>query len=312
MARIALITPDFFNDKAQRLRLESTGHLIIKNPDVAQALEALLSNPPDILIIQKGLEGQLDQDVIKALKNNLQLALLPIILVVSPKDLARGMNWEDYPVDDLISNKASVEEIITRVDLALARSHRIADNNPLTMLPGNSSILKGIQDILDSNEPKAVCYVDIDNFKPFNDRYGFARGDEVIRMVSRILVNTVQEKAGADGFVGHVGGDDFVFMIPVKHTEAVCREIIDNFSMLIPLFIDEEDLDTGYFKARDRQGHWQSFDLTSLSIAVIPATKAGYKHYGEVAAAAALLKKEVKRLPGSNFLVDRRREKDSK
>ncbi len=309
MARIALITPDLFNEKAQLLRFEATGHLIIKNPNVSQALEALLNNPPDILIIQKGLEGQLDQDAIKALKNNLQLALLPIILVVSPRDLARGLDWSNYPVDDLISNQASVEEIITRVGLALARSHRIADNNPLTMLPGNSSILKGIQDILDSNEPRAVCYVDIDNFKPFNDRYGFARGDEVIRMVSRILVNTVQERAGSDGFVGHVGGDDFVFMVSDEHVEAICKEIIDNFSMLMPLFIDEEDLNAGCFRARDRQGRWQSFDLTSLSIAVIPATKAGYKHYGEVAAAAALLKKKVKKLPGSNFLIDRRKEK---
>ncbi len=199
MARIALVTPDHFQRADEKLCLEAKGYNVITNPDMARSLEGILADPPDILIIQKGLHRHMDREVILALKNNLQLALLPVLLLVAERDLATGLDWTRYPVDDLISEQASIEEVITRIDLALSRAHRVADNNPLTKLPGNSSILKTIQTMLENSESKAVAYVDIDNFKPYNDRYGFSRGDEVIRMVSRILVNVIQERAGAEG-----------------------------------------------------------------------------------------------------------------
>jgi len=196
--------------------------------------------------------------------------------------------------------------VITRIDLALQRAHRVADNNPLTKLPGNSSILKTIQTMLEGDEPCAVAYVDIDNFKPYNDRYGFSRGDEVIRMVSRILVNVIQEHAGTKGFVGHVGGDDFVFIVPIDQAEDISAEILTNFSALIPLFLDEEDMEAGCFTSKDRLGNIKTFPLTSLSIAVVPCEPGRYSHYGEVASTAAALKKEVKALSGNNYLIDRR------
>ncbi len=306
MARIALVTPDHFKRADERLCLEARGHTIVANPDVARSLEGILADPPDLLIIQKGLHKHMDQEVILALKNNLQLALLPVILMVSERDLAIGLDWGHYPVDDLISQHASIEEVVTRIDLALARAKRVADNNPLTKLPGNSSILKTIQTMLERSEPRAVAYVDIDNFKPYNDKYGFSRGDEVIRMVSRILVNVIQEHAGPDGFVGHIGGDDFVFMVPLDKAETICSEVLTNFSALIPLFLDESDLEAGYFVSKDRQGKTRTFPLTSLSIAVVPCEPGRYSHYGEVASVAAALKKKVKALEGNNFLIDRR------
>ena len=307
MERIGLVTTDFFNRPDERLCLEAKGYSVIFNRDTSKVLELLLSSPPDILIIQKGLERGIDKEVITALKNNLQLALMPIILVVEDRDLSVGIDWRFYPVDDLISSHATMEELLTRVELALNRAKRVADNNPLTKLPGNSSILKSIQNILDEKIPHAVCYVDIDNFKPYNDKYGFSRGDEVIRMVARILVNVVQEHCGQEGFVGHVGGDDFIFHVPLKDVERICQEIIKNFSAIIPLFLDEEDLEAGFFKSVDRQGNERCFPLTSLSIAVVPCEPGKYTHYGEVASVAAGLKKKVKELEGSNYLIDRRK-----
>ena len=306
MARIALVTPDHFKRADEKLCLEAKGHTIVANPDLARSLEGILADPPDLLIIQKGLHRHMDKEVILALKNNLQLALLPIILLVSERDLSVGLDWGHYPVDDLISEHASIEEIITRIDLALARSRRVADNNPLTKLPGNSSILKSIQTMLEKREARAVAYVDIDNFKPYNDKYGFSRGDEVIRMVSRILVNVIQDYAGHEGFVGHIGGDDFVFMVPLEKIETICKEILTNFSALIPLFLDEADIEAGHFVSKDRQGNTKTFPLTSLSIAVVPCEPGRYSHYGEVASTAAALKKKVKAMEGNNFLVDQR------
>ncbi len=306
MARLALVTSNTFNRQDERLCLEAKGHLVSYKQDVARALETILSDPPDLLIIEKGLERNLDREVIAALKNNLQLALMPIILVVSERDIATGLDWDAYSVDDVISSQATIEELLTRIELSLARAHRVADNNPLTKLPGNSSILKSIQNMLDEQADHAVCYVDIDNFKPYNDKYGFSRGDEVIRMVGRILVNVVQEHCGSNGFVGHVGGDDFVFHVPNNEAEPVCQDVINNFNALIPLFLDEDDIEAGYFTSTDRQGNERRFPLTSLSIAVVPCEPGKYSHYGQVAATAAKLKKKVKALEGSNYFIDRR------
>lgn len=306
MSRISIVSPDYFNSAEQRLCLEAKGFQVIYHREITLALDRLLNDPPDILVIQKGLHRHLDSEVILALKNNLQLALLPIILVVSERDLITGIDWNLYPVDDLVSNNTGIEELITRVALANSRMHRVADNNPLTKLPGNSSILKAVQDALDRNKPTATCYVDIDNFKPYNDRYGFASGDEVIRMVARVLVNTVQENAGEKGFVGHVGGDDFVFMVPIGVEDSVCKEILRNFETLMPLFLSEEDIEAGCYRSRDRKGEVQEFELTTLSVAVVLCTPGRYTHFGEVAEVAAQIKKKVKTLSGNNYLIDRR------
>ncbi len=307
MARISLIAPDFLTRQDERLCIEAKGHKIITSQDLNTAFNNLLSDPPELLIIQKGLPHSLDKDVIQALKNSLQLSLLPVLLVVNEDELLAGISHEEYPVDDLISLQASTGEVLTRVELALARMHRVADNNPLTKLPGNSSILRTIQAILDDQLERAVGYVDIDNFKPYNDKYGFSRGDEVIRMTARVLVNCLQEYDKKDGFVGHIGGDDFVIAMPLSKARDVCQSIIDNFSALIPLFLDEEDLEAGCFCSIDRQGKACAFPITSLSIAVVTCEPGRYKHYGEVTAVAAQLKKKVKQMEGSNYFIDRRK-----
>ena len=306
MSRIVLIAPDFFNRQDYAMCLEAKGHATVLLKDVTRAIDTVLSDPPDLLVLQKGLHMHLDSEVVQALKNNLQLALLPIILIVSERDIAAGIDWSEYPVDDVISSQAAIEELITRVDLALDRKRRIGDNNPLTQLPGNTSILKNMQNVIDEGIEAAVGYVDIDSFKPFNDRYGFSRGDEVIRMVSRVLVNVIREHAGSRGFVGHIGGDDFVFIVPLAGVEDICREILNNFSALIPLFLDESDIEAGFFLSADRQGNKMKFPLTTLSIAVVPCVPGRFLHFGEIASNAAGLKKKVKSMDGSNFMIDRR------
>ncbi len=307
MARISVIAPDFAPAKNGRLAMEAKGHRLVTYEELKDSVEVLLSDPPDCLVIQKGLPDDLDKTLIGALKNDLKLSFLPIVLVVSPKDLVSGLDFHRYQVDELVNIDAPPEEFLTRVELCLARARRIADNNPLTGLPGNTSILKTIQGYLDSGKERAVAYLDIDNFKPLNDKYGFSRGDEVIRMTARVLVNVVSEKAGREGFVGHVGGDDFVFATPIKVVREACEEIISNFDSLIQLFLDDEDIQRGFFEAKDRKGNRVKFPLTSISIAVVPLRKGRFKHYGEVSAVAAQLKKKVKAMEGSAYFVDRRR-----
>ena len=306
MARIAIVTHGLFETQAGRLFIEAKGHELIIYNDAQQALERIINSPPDVVVIRKGMAHELDKIIIHTLKNNLQLVFLPIILFVARKDMGFLIDWNEYPVDDFIVDDENPGEVIARIELALVCIKRLADRNPLTLLPGNSSILRHIQEILDTRVSMAVCYADIDNFKPYNDLYGFVRGDEILRMVARLLVNVVQEVAGAKGFVGHIGGDDFVFTAPDLLAETICKKIIENFNKLVSMFIDSKDFEAGYFVSLDRKGKKQTFPLTSLSIAVVRCLPGRYKHYGEVAAVVAQLKHKVKSIPGSTYLVDRR------
>ncbi|MDA8162090.1 MAG: diguanylate cyclase [Desulfobacteraceae bacterium] len=306
MARIAIVAQCPFEGRIDHLLIEARGHELVIYNDAGQAIERIINNPPDVVVIQKGMEDGLDKAILHNLKNNLQLIFLPVILLTARKDIGFRMDWREYPVDDFIVDDESPEEVIARIELAIVRIKRLADKNPLTLLPGNSSILRHIQEILDLRTSMAVCYADIDNFKPYNDLYGFVRGDEVIRMVARLLVNMVHEIVGAEGFVGHIGGDDFVFTVPDSSTEIVCKKIIENFNKLIPMFIDAKDFEAGYFISLDRKGKKQTFPLTSISIAAVRCLAGRYTHYGEVAASAAQLKHKVKGMKGSTYLVDRR------
>ncbi len=306
MARISVVAPQILRTPSERLPIEAFGHKLIVHGNVQNAIESILNDPPECLLIQKGLQDGIDKTVITALKEDLKLSFLPIILAVQEKDIMSGIDFSRYPVDEIVCINAHPEEILTRIELSLSRSHRVADNNPLTGLPGNTSILKTIQGYIEQETERAVCYVDIDNFKPLNDKYGFSRGDEVIRMTARVIVNVVSEEAKSEGFVGHVGGDDFVFSVPVPAAESICKRILESFDALITLFLNPDDAERGYFESVDRQGRPQRFPLTSLSIAVVPCTKGRFNHYGEVSLVAAQLKKKVKAIEGSSYFIDRR------
>jgi len=277
-------------------------------PNIKLAAEHILFKLPDMLIIKENLHPELVRDLIFALKADLSLSSFPILLILLPQRIA-AIEWEKYLIDDFVCEGASEEEFLSRVKLAFIRASRLADNNPLSGLPGNTSILRKIEETLKSEIPMAVAYVDIDHFKPFNDAYGFSRGDEIIRMLARILVHTVERHAGPTGFVGHIGGDDFVFICPLEYAEDIARELIQQFDQLILNFLEPEDRQRGCLIATDRQGVLCRIPWPSISIAIVPVWKGHPKHYGEVASIAAQLKKYVKNIPGSAYLIDRRKER---
>jgi GGDEF domain-containing protein len=151
----------------------------------------------------------------------------------------------------------------------------------------------------------AVCYADLDHFKEFNDRYGYAFGDGVIRMLSRILRDLVRGLAPG-GFVGHIGGDDFIFNVPLEHLEVTCDAIIELFDELIPYQYTEEDRKAGYFLGKDRRGSIHRIPLMALSIGVVTNQFQEFEHTGQISELAAQMKTYAKTLPGSKYVVDRR------
>ena len=197
-------------------------------------------------------------------------------------------------------------ERITAVHLEMARYA-----NPLTGLPGNVAIQQRTEALLDEGTPFTLAYIDLDNFKAFNDRYGYARGDLLLRAVAEIL----SLRVGVDRerlpdlqapFVGHVGGDDFVVILPDLGHEALMQDILTDFSRRTPDFYDAEDRWQGGIQSHDRQGNTAFFPLASLSIAVVPCPMGAFPSAQAIAEVAAELKGQAKKMPGNSVFVDRR------
>lgn len=307
MSRILVAGSEALLSQECRILLDAKGYRLKNCTSLQEAMAQVLEDPPDMLLTEMGFSGPRgDTKLIQAVKACLHKANIPIFLVLSNEDIAAELDWNSYPVDDILLRPVSPGILLTRIRLAESRMIRAFDNNPLSRLPGNTSIIRAIQRALESQEGYAVCYVDIDNFKPYNDRYGFSRGDEVILMVARIIVNVVEELARKESFVGHIGGDDFVFVVHQEVAETVCQKILAHFDMVRNMFLSADDIANGAFLGRDRQERETRFALLGLSIAVVTTAGGKYTHYGEVSSVATHLKHYVKKLEGSNYLIDRR------
>jgi diguanylate cyclase (GGDEF)-like protein len=228
------------------------------------------------------------------------------MLIIPSLSSKPEIEWENTPVDDYLRKPLDPGETRSRIFLALSRAAGVRDANPLTRLPGNYSIMKELQERIDHKPRFAVGYVDLDYFKSFNDKYGFLRGDEIIKMTARLLTNSIRRLSSPDAFVGHIGGDDFVFIVPCENVEGVCRELIGNFDLVIGNFYDEEDRIHGYIEAKNRRGRNERFPLMSVSIAVVTNEYRPIKHIGQISAIAAEVKKRVKAMDGSNYIKDLR------
>jgi len=152
----------------------------------------------------------------------------------------------------------------------------------------------------------AVCYADLDHFKEFNDRYSYNEGDRVIRILAKLLHDVVKGTCGEDGFIGHIGGDDFIFIIPYNAIPSVCGEIVATFDLLAPYQYSEQDRRAGYFFGKDRRGHLDRVPLMTLSIGVVTNLRRTLTSARQASQLATEMKTYAKSLPGSVYTVDRR------
>lgn len=262
-------------------------------------------DPPDLVLVDRThLDGH-DSRLIEEFRSNTIYGRLPIVAVYRKEDLEK-VSAIEIPFDDFIVLDSSPLEIRRRIEFVSKRAAREMVINPLTRMPGNESIIRCIQHMFDQGKEIAVAWVDLDSFKPYNDRYGFSSGDEVILATSRVLTNVIREIKQEDTFVGHGGGDDFVFICPIGKVRKLCEEIISRFDMVIRNFYSDEDLDQGGIVSKSRSGETIKFPIMTISIAVVMNEKGRYKHYGEACQYASEVKSCVKGLEGSNYMIDRR------
>ncbi len=180
------------------------------------------------------------------------------------------------------------------------------DTSPLTRLPGGVSIEKTMQERISSGDLIAFCLIDIDNFKSYNDHYGYAKGNDLIKATAKIILDAVSELGTADDYIGHIGGDDFVIITKPDLYDRICNAVIDSFDKTVPVFYDSEIRKRGYIIAEDRQGKQVTFPLASISIAVVTNTKRKFINYIQFGEIAAEMKEYAKSFSGSVCKVDNR------
>jgi diguanylate cyclase (GGDEF)-like protein len=275
--------------------------------DLQPAVDYIYNDAPALVIIEITKGDDSTVSFLSLLKEDPLFSRLPILVVFDEDIDPRG--WENILFEDYIRKVDTERDILPRVNLGIMRFERVVEINPLTRLPGNLSITRQIQRRLDNNEIFALAYADLDNFKPFNDRYGFGRGDELIKMTGRIILNTVKDSQLQGFFVGHIGGDDFVLIMKPDLIEKAAENIIERFDTLIAGFYDTADWDAGYIFAADRKGVWSKLPVTSISIGITDTERRAFSHHGEMMQRASEMKGYAKKFAGSCCKMDQREKK---
>jgi diguanylate cyclase (GGDEF)-like protein len=277
----------------------------LDGPDVD--LAALHRSRPAVILL--GTEG--DQaairETLRRLKADARLQTIPTVVAQSRADVAA---WLEAGADDVVSTSHAHCEIQARLNAALRRSVRDIQVNPSTRLVGADAITDAIAVRMEGGEQFAACYADLDHFKEFNDRYGFAMGDDVIRTVAMLLVDVVEATSGAAGFVGHIGGDDFLFLVPLATLVETCETLVKRADEILPQRYSAHDRQAGYFFGKDRRGRLDRVPLMTLSIGVVTNERRRFSSTAQVSELATEMKTYAKTLPGSVWAIDRRSDSD--
>jgi diguanylate cyclase (GGDEF)-like protein len=268
------------------------------------ALDQVYSLMPSLIIVDMDPSDTSVLPILRTLKKDPVFSHLPVLAIVN--DIPDVSSWNDLPVEDYVKRCDVERELALRAILTVSRVERTVETNPLTRLPGNIEVSTQIQWRLGEEVPFALAYADLDNFKPFNDRYGFSRGDDVIKMTGRLIRNLVKSGEPEKSFVGHIGGDDFIFITDVEVVETISRQIVVSFDEIVPMFYDEADRDKGLITSTDRQGNIREFPFVSVSIGIADTQCRKYLHHGEMVQVASEMKSFAKKFAGSCFTRDRR------
>lgn len=228
-------------------------------------------------------------------------------LKIATEHIAEG-NFEYDPQIVTEDEIGSLSNAFTAMGKRLKKLEEMyLDASPLTRLPGGIAIENVLKKRIETKLPVSFCVVDLDNFKAFNDRYGYAHGSEVIKETAKIIESAVREKGTQDDFVGHVGGDDFVFITTPVIMRDISNEIISRFDRSIPEFYSREDREKGYIAGKTRQGVDMKFPIMTISIAIVTNEQREFTNPLEVSEIAAELKDYAKTIPKSIFVIDKRR-----
>lgn len=286
--------------------LESRGLSVVCAPNGSEGLKRAREDRPNLVVLDIQTAGMNGFEFCRHLRRGFLTSTIPIIVTTSLDETIDKIEGMRMGADDYVTRPFDPEELVARVTTHLQRSERDIQTSPLTRLPGNPAVETALLERIASDLPFAVCYFDLDHFKPYNSLYGFMAGDLVLKMLSEIIVAAVLEHGNDDDFVGHEGGDDFVVITTPDRAEAICKDVTAAFDEQVIAHYDDHDQARGYFVSIDRRGNELAFPLLSVSAAVVTNQKRKLVHVRQIAQIAAEVLSYVKGIEGSNYLFDRR------
>jgi diguanylate cyclase (GGDEF)-like protein len=279
--------------------------------DSNYALKRLSYDHPDLIVIDTNLPGQSGLEICKILKSDFTTSYIPIILLIEKRQIRTKMLEIEHGIDDYLIKPPDPIDLEIRIQMALRRTEHQVRANALTKLPGSREIEKVVNDRIKSGT-FSFFYIDIDNFKYFNDVYGYFKGDAVIIQLAHILSIIVKAFGNSDDFVGHVGGDDFVVITTPDKERFIASKIVNEFDRLIVFHYTKEDRHKRSLLVKDRSGVLRNVPLMSVSIAIVNNRRRIIHNIIELTEIAFEIKKYLKTLSGSHFLVNRRFSKQPK
>lgn len=271
--------------------------------------DKILKNIPDILVINEDELSKSENiiEICKKIRSDEDNSITPIIILSSNKDVKHKIEILKNEVELYLEKPTDKNVLYYSIKniMRLLNSNRMV--SPLTGLPGNVQIQAEMKKRLQNGQNFAMLYIDLDNFKAYNDTYGFSNGDEIIKFTAKVIMHNVLKDDNEQNFVGHIGGDDFVGIIPDIHCERVCQDIIANFDANVKKFFTEADKEKGYIEVANRKGIIEQFPLVSLSIGVVVCDIGRFHNILEIGEVGAQVKHAAKSVMGSCYAVDRRK-----
>jgi len=288
---------------------QKDGYTVLPAKSGEEVFSLVSGHKADIVLLDLKMPGIDGYAVCRHLRENQQTRHIPVIILSGVSETEAKVACMDMGADDYITKPFDARELRARVKRTLKRKTTDVSINPLTRLPGSPSIEEEAYKRLKHAAPFSFAYIDADNFKAFNDVYGYARGDTVIVKIAEILAKQTAAFPDAELFIGHVGGDDFVFMSGTQAAERISRAVAEEFDKTIPSFYDAGDTQRGYITTTDRKNLSRNFPIMTLSIALVNIESGTNVHYANIVETAAEVKQYAKGLEnrkGSIFIKDRR------
>ena len=313
--RILVADPELFNLATLIGTLKDSYHVVVAK-NGTEVFKQLQKNRIDMIILDTSFPDMDGFDICHKIKTDKTTNTIPVIFITAQNSVSAEEKGFSAGAVDYITKPFNAPTVTVRIKNQLKLSEAIAelkrlnklalDANPNTELPGNNSILKEIQRIVSEQAAVCVVYADLDHFKIYNDTYGFSRGDDVIIFTANVIRVALQIAGCGECFLGHIGGDDFVFVVPVDKCQMIADEIIRRMDRGIGEFYRTEDLERGYVIATNREGKEMKHPLISLSMGAINLAQRKELTAFEVIDICTEMKKAAKEQPGSNFLLCKR------
>lgn len=283
--------------------LESAGHEVALAADGVTALASIQQREPDLLVLDLVMPGMSGFEVCRAVKRNPFTARIPVLMLTAQGDVDHKVAGFEAGADDYLAKPFDPRELRARVVALLRIVRREGDRNPTSGLPGGAAIEEEIARRAQQNEAFAVCYIDLDNFKPFADTFGFTAADTVIREMGAAVRAAVQAVGSPRDFVGHIGGDDFIVVTVADRAEAIGRETASRFVEVAAHAVGEDAVRRGHFMGIDRDGRAREFPIARLSVAILVVQADRFASIGQIGSLAADVKRRAKQRGPGTILV---------